>query len=53
MVAVYFIFPTLSIGLFKDICAENGILSSVDECFKFMYEFPEKYSQMSLFDGEF
>lgn len=40
-------------AIFKDICAENGILSSVDECFKFMYEFPEKYSQMSLFDGEF
>jgi DNA repair photolyase len=40
-------------AIFRKICGENGILSSVDECFKFMYEFPEKYSQMSLFDGEF
>ncbi len=40
-------------AIFRKICGENGILSSVDECFKFMYEFPEKYSQMSMFDGEF
>lgn len=40
-------------AIFRKICGENGILSSVDECFKFMYEFPEKYSQLSLFDGEF
>lgn len=40
-------------AIFRKICGKNGILSSVDECFKFMYEFPEKYSQMSMFDGEF
>ncbi|MBO4327451.1 MAG: radical SAM protein [Clostridia bacterium] len=36
--------------IFKKICADNGILSSPDDCFRFMNEFPEKYSQMSLFD---
>ena len=35
--------------IFARICKENGILSSPDECFGFMNELPEKYSQMSLF----
>ena len=36
--------------VFKKICKNNGIMSSPDECFNFMQEFPDKYSQMSIFD---
>ncbi len=36
--------------IFKTICKENGIMSSPDDCFKYMQEFPDKYSQMSIFD---
>ncbi len=36
--------------LLKNICNDNGILSSPDDCFGFMRELPEKYRQMSLFD---
>ena len=36
--------------LFQDICRENGILSTPEECFRFLQEMPEKYPQMSLFD---
>ena len=36
--------------IFQRICRENNILSSPDECFKYMHELPEKYWQMSLFD---
>ena len=36
--------------LFKSICHDNGILSTPDECFNYMCEFPEKYHQMSLFE---
>ena len=36
--------------IFKDICKKNGIMSSPDECFKFMRELPDRYVQMSLFD---
>ena len=36
--------------VFKKICAENGMLSDPDECFKFMDELPDRYTQMSLFD---
>ncbi len=36
--------------LFQRTCKANGILSRPDECFRFMNELPEKYSQMSLFD---
>ena len=32
------------------ICGQHGILSTPEECFGFMDELPEKYSQMSLFD---
>ena len=39
-------------GIFHRICSENGILSDPDECFEFMYELPEKYSQLSIFDQE-
>ncbi|MCR5735149.1 MAG: radical SAM protein [Lachnospiraceae bacterium] len=36
--------------LFRGICKENGIMFRPDECFKYMQEMPEKYSQMSIFD---
>lgn len=36
--------------LFHRICEENGILSTPEECFGYMYDFPEKQVQMSLFD---
>ena len=36
--------------LFRSICNDNGILSNPDECFGFMQEFPDKYTQMSIFD---
>ena len=37
-------------GIFRIICGEHGILSTPDECFRFMHELPERYQQMSLFD---
>lgn len=37
-------------GLFQRICKEKGILSTLDECFRFMQELPDKYRQMSIFD---
>ena len=37
-------------GLFQRICKDNGILSTPDECFRFMQELPDKYRQMSIFD---
>ena len=36
--------------IFKRICCSGGMMSDPDECFNYMYEFPEKYKQMSLFD---
>ena len=36
--------------LFHRICEENGILFTPEECFGYMYDFPEKQVQMSLFD---
>lgn len=36
--------------IFQGICRENGILSTPDECFGFLQEFPDKYQQMSIFD---
>ena len=38
------------IGIFRRICKDNGILSTPDDCFKFMHELPDKYPQMSIFD---
>jgi len=38
--------------IFYEICRKSGMMSTPDECFGFMYEFPEKYKQMSLFDPE-
>ena len=37
-------------GIFRRICQDNDILSSPEACFSFMYEMPEKYHQMSIFD---
>ncbi|MBP5597765.1 MAG: radical SAM protein [Pseudobutyrivibrio sp.] len=37
-------------NILKKICKENGILSTPEECFTYMNELPEKYSQMSIFD---
>lgn len=35
--------------LLKDTCRENGIEHDVNECFHFLWEFPEKYEQLTLF----
>ena len=37
-------------GIFKKICNAGGMLSTPEDCFKYMQEFPEKYSQISLSD---
>ncbi|MCR5179148.1 MAG: radical SAM protein [Lachnospiraceae bacterium] len=37
-------------GLFRSICKDNGILCAPDECFSFMQELPDEYTQMSIFD---
>ena len=37
-------------GIFKKFCRDHKITSSPDECFKYMNDLPEKYSQMSIFD---
>lgn len=37
-------------GLLQRICKEKGMLSTPDECFRFMQELPDKYRQMSIFD---
>ncbi|MBO4864622.1 MAG: radical SAM protein [Eubacterium sp.] len=36
--------------LFRDICIENGMLYKPSDCFNYLYEFPDKYTQMELFD---
>ena len=38
-------------GLFRRICADNGVLSRPEDCFKFMQELPEQYPQISIFDS--
>ena len=38
--------------ILRHFCKENGIMSDPEECFAFMNDLPEKYTQMSLFDGE-
>ncbi len=37
-------------GILKEICMENNMMHKLDDCFRYMNEFPEKYKQMSLFD---
>ncbi len=34
---------------FKDTCQKNNILCEVDKCFDYLYEFPEKYHQLTWF----
>ena len=34
--------------VFKNICSDNGILCSPDECFEYLNDLPEKYEQLSL-----
>ena len=38
------------VKLFQSVCRDNGIMSSPDDCFKYMQELPDKYPQMSLFE---
>lgn len=35
--------------LFREKCISNGIMYNINECFKYMNEFPEPYEQMSFF----
>ena len=35
--------------IFQNVCRENGILSTPEECFEYLHEFPERYVQQSLF----
>ena len=37
-------------AVFRQICREHGILSTPDECFRFINELPEKYPQRSMFE---
>ena len=37
-------------GLFNSFCEERGIVHTPEECFAWMRELPEKYTQISLFD---
>lgn len=32
------------------ICRKNDLLCTPDACFEYMYDFPDKYEQMSIFD---
>ncbi|MBQ4537840.1 MAG: radical SAM protein [Lachnospiraceae bacterium] len=36
--------------IFKEKCRANGIVCDRDEVFRYLYEFPEKYEQMRLFE---
>ncbi|MBR6095156.1 MAG: radical SAM protein [Lachnospiraceae bacterium] len=36
--------------IFQRICKENGILSTPEECFRYLSELPDKYQQLSLFE---
>lgn len=35
---------------FREYCDAKGIMHKTEECFKYLYTFPEKYQQMSLAD---
>ena len=35
---------------FNDVCRENNILCTSEECFGYLQDLPEKYTQMSMFD---
>ena len=36
--------------LMRSICKADGLMYDPEECFKYMYELPDKYWQMSIFD---
>lgn len=36
--------------IFREVCKANVIMYDVEECFRYLNEFPEKYVQQSLFD---
>ena len=36
--------------IFRETCAQYGIMSTPDECFAYLHAFPEKCIQLSLFD---
>jgi len=36
--------------IFRRICEESGMMSEPDDCFRYMNELPERYTQMSMFD---
>ena len=38
------------IAIVQRICRENGIMCTPDDCFRYMREFPEKQTQISIFD---
>lgn len=35
--------------LFRDKCHENHIVCDLEECFRYLHEFPERYEQLTLF----
>ena len=36
--------------LFREKCRAEGMIFTPEECFNYMYELPDRYEQMSLFD---
>ncbi len=39
-------------AVFQRICGENHMLSSAEDCFRYLHELPESYPQISMFDPE-
>ncbi len=35
--------------IFADTCRKNGIIYNINECFRYLHEFPDKYEQLRLF----
>lgn len=38
------------LNYFREYCAGNGIMYKAEECFRYLYTFPEKYRQISFMD---
>ena len=36
--------------IFNSFCRDNGIISDPDECFRYLYELPDRYEQISMFE---
>ena len=36
-------------SIFRSTCKANSIMYKPDECFAYLYDLPERYTQMSLF----